>query len=168
MVVLTPDLAIRIARDEIAARELRRVQRHVDELPEFSFQVPRSAAEILDEDGIVAVPTIRLTGSPHAAGSGDPKELKAVLDEIQEVDTSGLKNYLAEPHVFCGGHQWLDVLPKIVPLLGAGAREPALEIIHQLENQEARLTPTDSGFTHGDLAGSNMLFEGEQVTAVLD
>lgn len=168
VVVLTQDLAIRIARDEITAQELKRTQRLVDELPEFSFQMPRSAAEILDEDGIVAVPTLRLAGSPHAAGSGDPKALKAVLDEIQEVDTSGLKNYLAEPHVFCGGHQWLDVLHKIVPLLGVSARDPALEIIHQLENQEARLTPADLGFTHGDLAGSNMLFDGEQVTAVLD
>lgn len=168
VVVLTQDLAIRIARDEITAQELKRTQRLVDELPEFSFQVPRSIAEILDEGGVVAVPTIRLAGSPHAAGSGDPRALKAVLDEIQEIDTSGLKNYLAEPHVFCGGHQWLDVLQKIVPLLDAGARDPALEIIHQLENQEARLTPADLGFTHGDLAGSNMLFSGEQVTAVLD
>lgn len=168
VVVLTQDLAIRIARDEITAQELKRTQRLVDELPEFSFQVPRSVAEILDEGGVVAVPTIRLAGSPHAAGSGDPRALKAVLDEIQEIDTSGLKNYLAEPHVFCGGRRWLDVLHKIVPLLGAGARDPALEIIHQLENQEARLTPADLGFTHGDLAGSNMLFSGEQVTAVLD
>lgn len=168
VVALTSDLAIRIARDEIAARELNRVQRLVDELPKLSFQVPRSAAEILDEDGIVAVPTLRLTGSPHAAGSGNPKALKAVLDEIQEVDTSGLTDLLAEPHSFCGGRQWLDVLQKIVPLLDAGAREPAVEIIHQLENQVARLTPADLGFTHGDLAGSNMLFEGEQVTAVLN
>lgn len=168
VVVLTPDLAIRIARDEIAARELKRAQRLVDELPEFSFQVPRSAAEILDEGGFVAVPTHRLTGSPHAAGSGDPKSLKAVLDEIQGVDISGLTDLLAEPHSFCGGRQWLDVLHKIVPLLDAGAQEPALEIIHQLENQEASLTTADLGFTHGDLAGSNMLFDGEQVTAVLD
>lgn len=168
VVVLTRDLAIRIARDEIAARELKRTQRLVDELPEFSFQVPRSAAEVLDEGGIVAVPTHRLTGSPHAAGSGDPKALKTVLDEIQEVDTSGLTNFLAEPHVFCGGYQWLDVLHKIVPLLEAVAQEPALGIIHQLENQEARLTPANLGFTHGDLAGSNMLFDGEHVTAVLD
>ena len=168
VIVLTPDLATRIARDEIAARELKRAQRLVDELPEFSFQVPRSAAEILDEGGIVAVPTHRLTGSPHAAGSGDPKALKAVLDEIQEVDISGLTDLLAEPHVFCGGRQWLDVLHKIVPLLDAVAQEPALEIIHQLENQEARFTPADLGFTHGDLAGSNMLFDGDQVTAILD
>ncbi|MEX3632140.1 aminoglycoside phosphotransferase family protein [Rothia sp. LK2492] len=168
VIVLTQDLAIRIARDEITAQELKRTQRLVDELPEFSFQIPRSAADILDEGDIVAVPTVRLTGSPHAPGSGDPRALKTVLDEIQGVETSGLKSYLAEPHVFCGGRQWLDVLEEIVPLLDAGAQDPALEIIHQLKSQESKLTSADLGFTHGDLAGSNMLFAGEQVTSVLD
>lgn len=168
VVALTQDLAIRIARDEIAAQELKRAQRLVDALPEFSFQVPRSASEILDEDGIVAVPTVRLAGTPHASGTGNPEVLKAVLDEIQSVDTGGLEDYLAEPHVFCGGAKWLDVLEEVVPMLDTSAQTSAFGVINRLKSQDSQLKPNDLSFTHGDLAGSNILFANEQVLAVLD
>lgn len=62
VVVLAGAVAVRVARDESAGAELRRVQQLVDRLPELPFAVPRSAEPIIDHLGLIAVPTRRLVG----------------------------------------------------------------------------------------------------------
>lgn len=169
VVALTEDLAIRIARNAEAATSILRTQKLVDALPEYSFSLPRSAGEPLQEDKVTAVPTVRLWGEPHAAGTGNTAVLYGILQEMRATPTSHLSPYLAEPRAFCGGTQWHNVmLEHVVPLLSYAAQERALAIINDLSALESTLDPAQLVFSHVDLAGTNMLFEGGKVTGILD
>lgn len=169
VVALTEHVAIRIARDSDTARTLIKKQQLVDTLPEFSFALPRSAGPAIEQDGIVAVPTIRLRGKPHPAGSGDPKVLAALLDEIQATPVDPFSRLLAERHTFCGGPQWLDVMAsQVLPLFSPATQKIAQQILDQLSSYESDISSVDFVLSHGDLAGSNMLFEGSKVVGVLD
>ncbi|WP_237212242.1 phosphotransferase [Rothia nasimurium] len=162
-------MAIRIARDSDTARTHIKKQQLVDALPEFSFALPRSAGPAIEQDGIVAVPTIRLRGKPHPAGSGDPKVLAALLDEIQATPVEPFSRLLAERHAFCGGPQWLDIMAsQVLPLFSPAAQKIAQQILDQLSSYESDISSVDFVLSHGDLAGSNMLFEGSKVVGVLD
>lgn len=165
VVALTEGAAVRIARDPVAAREMLRTQELVDHLPPLPFDVPSSLAAPVQHDGLAAVATRRLAGAPHPAGSGDPAVLRSVLDAIHGVDVGPLQDWLAESHAFSGGHDWLTVLQeRVVPLLPVEARATARDIVGRAEE----LAGAPRALNHGDLAGSNLLWQDGRVTAVLD
>ncbi|MEL4356486.1 MULTISPECIES: phosphotransferase family protein [unclassified Luteococcus] len=165
VVALTEHAAVRIARDPKVAQALLRTQRLVDHLPPLPFDVPTSLAPPVRQGDIVAIATRRLHGEPHPAGSGEPAALRPVLDAIHEIDVGPVREWLAEPHAFSGGTQWLSVLrEQVVPLLHTSKRSTALRIIEQAED----LDSAPKALNHGDLAGSNMLWQDGRVSAVLD
>lgn len=169
VIALTEHVAIRIARDSDTARTHIKKQQLVDALPEFSFALPRSAGPAIEQDGIVAVPTIRLRGKPHPAGSGDPTVLANLIDEIQTTPVEPFSHLLAERHAFCGGPEWLEIMAdQVLPHLSPEAQKIARKILHQLGTYENEISSIDFVLSHGDLAGSNMLFEGSKVIGVLD
>ncbi|MFW0182685.1 aminoglycoside phosphotransferase family protein [Rothia sp. CCM 9417] len=169
VVALTEDLAIRIARNTEVAKSILRTQKLVDALPEYSFGLPRSAGEPLQEERVTAVPTLRLWGEPHAAGRGNTAVLYGVLQEIRATSTSHIRPYLAEPRAFCGGKRWRnEMLEQVIPLLSYAAQERALAIINDLSALQATLDTSQLVFSHVDLAGTNMLFEGGKVSGILD
>lgn len=165
VVALTTDCAVRIARDRHRAPELLRSQRLVDALPELPFSVPTSLADPVEEDGWVAVPTRRLSGRPHPAGSGDPGPLRELLAAIHTVPMTADHPDLAIPRAFMGGTDWEHVLrDRVVPLLPRELRPEALGRIDALRD----LPSVDTVVNHGDLAGENILWQDGQVSAVLD
>lgn len=165
VVVLSPDTAVRIARDRHRGPELLRSQRLVDALPELPFAVPTSRAEPVEDDGWVAVPTRRLHGRPHPAGDGDPGPLRELLEAIHTIPFTADHPDLATPRTFMGGEAWEHVLrDRVVPLLPAALREEALVRIDALRDLPAVTTTVN----HGDLAGENILWQDGRVSAVLD
>lgn len=165
VVALTETAAVRIARDRDAAREILRTQALVDHLPALPFDVPTSLGRPVWHGDVVAVATRRLEGEPHPAGSGDAGELRALLDAIHGIDVEPLRGWLAEPHAFCGGAQWLTVLrERVVPLLPSGKQAAALDIVARVE----ALPAGEQALNHGDLAGANVLWREGRVAGVLD
>nr|WP_243757843.1 phosphotransferase [Allobranchiibius sp. GilTou38] len=165
LVVLAGDVAVRIARDPRSSVELRRTQGLIDRLPDLSFAVPRSLGPVVEHEGLAAVPTRRLVGTPHPARSGDPVRLRNLLDAVHSIDVSPLREWLARPRAFCGGPDWLRVMrEQVIPRLPEDVRGEASERVSAL----ATLDTPGLVLNHGDLAGSNVLWDGGRVTGVLD
>lgn len=165
VVVLAGAIAVRVARDESAGAELRRVQQLVDRLPELPFAVPRSAGPIVDHLGVIAVPTRRFVGEVHPPGSGDPAVLRRLLDAIHAVAVEPLRDWLAPPRSFAGGPLWLEVMTdEVLPRLPDDVRDEAAERVAAVAGLDSPVV----GLNHGDLAGSNVLWRDGQVVGVLD
>ncbi|KZE91973.1 phosphotransferase [Microbacterium sp. TNHR37B] len=113
----------------------------------------------------MAVAQRRLDGDPHPSGRGDGSALRALLDALRGVDLDPLRDSLAHPHAFFGGHEGLRVLVEdALPLLGPKARDGALRAVEEL----GALEPGIEVLTHGDLAGSNVLWTAGSVSGVID
>lgn len=165
LVALVDDVAVRISRDPLSARESLRTQQLVDHLPALAFAVPRRVGPVVQEHGLVAIPTQRLPGQPHPSGSADAVELRRMLDSVHGVDPEPLKPWLAEPHAYCGGGDWLGRLrADVVPLLPADRRTPALRILDAAEQADCPRPVLN----HGDITGSNVLWQDGRITGVLD
>ena len=165
VVLICGQTAVRIARDRSAAAGLHRVQQLVDALPALPFQVPRSRGRIVELDGHVAVPTLRIEGKPHPSGVGDPPLLRGLLEAIHSLPVDPLLPHLAPARAFMGGHRWQEVLTgRVLPLLAADVRSEASRRIDEL----AALPQVPTVVNHGDLAGSNVLWRNGRVVGVLD
>ena len=165
LVLLCGQTAVRLARERSAAAGLRRVQQLVDALPALPFQVPRSRGRIVELNGFLAVPTQRIEGVPHPAGSGDPELLRQLLETVHTLLVPPLRPHLAPARAFMGGPHWLAVLTeRVLPQLGAEVRAEAARRIDDL----AALPEVPPVVNHGDLAGSNILWHAGRVAGVLD
>lgn len=165
LVLLCGQTAVRVARERSAAATMRRVQQLVDALPALPFQVPRSRGRTVELNGLLAVPTQRIEGEPHPAGSGDPGLLGELLETVHTLPVPPLRPHLAPARAFMGGPQWLEVLTeKVVPQLNAEVRAEAARRIDAL----AALPEVPPVVNHGDLAGSNVLWHAGRVVGVLD
>ena len=154
-----------MAREPQAAVEVQRSQCLVDRLPDLLFGLPVSVGAAVEYAGVVAIPTRRITGSPHPPGSGDPTALRDLLDQIHAIDPGPLTPHLATPRVVYGGPRWLDVLTtEVVPRLPSAARDEARCRIDAL----AALPSSRRVVNHGDLAGSNILWDCGRVVGVID
>ena len=166
LVVLAGRTAVRVSRTREAAAELERAQRLVDGLPPLPFAVPRSVVDPVYAEGLVAVVQRRLPGVPHPSGSGDPRELAALLGALQGVALDKLRESLAHPRAFMGGAAWRDLMgARVLPLLTPGVRARAEEAVEALSSLEAPAVPS---LTHGDLAGANVLWVDGRVAGVVD
>lgn len=165
VVLVTPDVVVRVARQPAHVAGMRRAQALVDALPELPFDVPRSVGDPVEADGHVAVPFRRVHGAPHPAGSGDPAELRRLLDAVHGVDVAPLRDHLAPAREFAGGAAWETVLrDEVVPRLDADVRGEAVARVDAL----AALPADERAVNHGDLAGSNALWADGRVSGVLD
>ncbi len=165
LVVLAGAVAVRVTRTPAAAVETVRTQRLIDLLPPLPFAVPRSLAEPLETHGVLAVAQQRLDGEPHPSGRGDGTSLRSLLDALRVVDLAPLRDSLAHPHAFFGGREGFRVLVQdAIALLGAGARDRARRAAEGMMAME----PGVEVLTHGDLAGSNVLWAAGSVSGVID
>lgn len=165
LVAITEHHAVRISRDVHAATHLERSQSLVDSLPALPFDVPRSLGGLVTADGLVAVATQRLMGKPHPYGSGDPQRLKALLDAIHAIDSKPFMHLLAPRRSYAGGDQWYEVMVQdVIPRLPVAIRDAARRAVDAL----AALPADQLVFSHGDLAGGNVLWNGHDVSGVLD
>ncbi|EPD84882.1 hypothetical protein HMPREF1529_01488 [Microbacterium sp. oral taxon 186 str. F0373] len=158
LVVLAGRVAVRVARTADAASEALRAQRLIDALPPLPFAVPRSAAPAIDDraaGGVVAIAQERVDGEPHPSGSGDAVALRRLLDALRETDLTSLRTNLAHRHTFFGGGEGLRLMTgDAVAMLAPTAREGARRVADAFVG----LAPHGDVLTHGDLAGSNVLW----------
>lgn len=165
LVALTAETAVRVSRHRGNAAELLRTQRLVDAMPELPFRVPVSAGDAVLHDGAVAVPTVRLGGTAHPPGHGDPGVLRGLLEEIHALDIGAENPDLAERKAFTGGGRWREVLQEeVLPLLPARVESEARRRIEAL----CALPEVGTCFSHGDLAGENVRWDRGEIVAVLD
>lgn len=165
VVILTEDAAVRVARSSLAAAESRRAQQLVDALPELPFSVPRSLGPAVEVDGVTAIVQARVDGSPHEPGSGDPSALADLLNALKSVSVDPLSSALSVPRAFMGGSTWHERMHSdVIPLLTPGVQNEAKRRVDAL----AELPPGERTLTHGDLAGTNVLWRKGKVAGVLD
>lgn len=166
LVVLAGRTAVRVSRTEHAAAEVERAQRVIDSLPSLPFAVPRSRAEPVRAEGLIAVAQSRLRGVPHPSGSGDPRELAALLDALHSVPLATVRADLARPRAFMGGDAWRETMAeRVLPLLDDEARSRGERVV---EGLAALAEPAEPSLVHGDLAGANVLWTDGRVSGVID
>lgn len=165
LIVLAGPVAIRLTRTVHEAQQSMRIQRLVDALPELPFAVPRSLALPVTEAGLVAQAQQRVIGEPHPSGSGEPAQLRRLLESIHGIDLDLCRRDLAAPRSFMGGDGWYDVMTQqAIPMLDRRVQASALRIADRL----AQLTNATPAMNHGDLAGANILWANGRVSGVLD
>jgi Phosphotransferase enzyme family len=166
VVLLEGQAAVRIARDKFTGDRMRRSQEIVDMIPrDIGLSLPWSLGPVVEIDGVSAVATEFIAGSPCPVGDGSPGELKRLLDLVTSVDAVPLRGLLADPLSFCGGANWYriqidEVLPRLDPQMRALARE-AVESL-------ACLGAENRVFSHGDLGGHNVFWDQGRVSGILD
>lgn len=165
LVILSGELAVRVARDDAAAADLRRSRDLVGALPPLPFEVPRPVGAVAVHEGVVAAAATRVRGAPRAAEPADPAALRGLLEAVHGLDPTPLRPHLAPARAFYGGPHWYTVLTEqAVPLLPERLQGRACAAVEAL----AELDHTEVAITHGDLAGSNVHWEGDRVVGVLD
>ncbi|MHA7243616.1 phosphotransferase [Paeniglutamicibacter antarcticus] len=131
----------------------------------MGLALPWSLGPVIEINGVCAVATEFVAGSPCPVGEGSPGELRRLLDVVSSVDAVPLRGLLADPLSFCGGAAWYriqvdEVLPRLDPQTRVLARE-AVEALASL-GAEHRV------FSHGDLGGHNVLWDQGRVSGILD
>lgn len=167
MVVLLPgSAAVRVARDPGTAAVMRKRQQLMDCIPtSVGFLLPRSLGPVVELGGFSAVATELIPGAPCPIGGGEPRELRNMLARISSIPTGPVEGLLAEPLAFCGGSNWYQIQrEEIIPLLDRDVQGRAVDAVCAL----ADLAPVREVFSHGDLAGHNVFWEGGRVAGVLD
>ena len=134
-------MSVRIAKNPTSGENVRRRTRALSRLPDFDFTVPR------------------------APGPVDPRQLRRVLEQIGRADARAAEPWLDRPGQHWGGHRRRHVLlEQVLPRLLPRSRDRALHAIEDLVALE-NVTPQ---LVHGDLMGSNMLWQGEHLVGVID
>lgn len=158
-------ISVRIAKNATSCRHVERRTEVLRRLPRFSFATPRPVTGVVAAHGYTGVGLTWLPGAPHPPGHGDPAVLHRVLTELAEVDASGLCRHLDRPGQHWGGHRRRHVLiDEVVPRLLPRNREAALRAVGEL----AGLPTVAPTLVHGDLLGHNVLWDGEELTGIID
>lgn len=164
LVGLGSDTVVRIARSVSHAADLLRAQRLVDALPALPLEVPALSdstycGERRDRRRGVPVARSRTpVGGPLIRPCCGPFSSRFMR-------STPIRHLLAPARAFCGGDRWYDVLTEqAVPRLPPAVRAHACALVGALAGQAAPARVVN----HGDLAGSNILWNGDQVAAVLD
>lgn len=158
-------ISVRIAKNATVCEHVERRTEVLRRLPRFSFATPRPLTGVVFAHGYTAVGLTWLPGVPHPPGQGDPAALHRVLTELAEVDASGFARYLDRPGQHWGGHRRRHVLiDEVIPRLLPRNQDAALQAVAEL----AALPTVAPSLVHGDLMGHNMLWNGEELTGVID
>jgi aminoglycoside phosphotransferase (APT) family kinase protein len=158
-------ISVRIAKNATVCEQVERRTEVLRRLPRFSFATPRPVTGVVAANGYTGVGLTWLPGVPHPPGHGDPAVLHRVLTELAEVDASGFAPYLDRPGQHWGGHRrrhvLLDeVIPRLLPRNQGAAQRCVAEL--------AALPTVTPSLVHGDLMGHNMLWDGEELTGIID
>lgn len=158
-------MSVRIAKNPTSGENVRRRTRALSKLPEFDFTVPRPLTPVIQDGRYTAVGMTWIPGAPRAPGPVDPRQLRRVLEQIGHADARAAEPWLDRPGQHWGGHRRRhvlleQVLPRLLPRSRDRARH-AIEDLVALENVTPHLV-------HGDLMGSNMLWQGEHLVGVID
>ncbi len=158
-------ISVRIAKNATVCEHVERRTEVLRRLPRFSFATPRPLTGVVFSHGYTGVGLTWLPGFPHPPGQGDPAALHRVLTELAEVDASGFARYLDRPGQHWGGHRRRHVLiDEVIPRLLPRNQDAALQAVAEL----AALPTVAPSLVHGDLMGHNMLWNGEELTGVID
>lgn len=167
-VILAPGIgAVRVARGLDRADELRRVSALCERLDALGlpFAVPTPLGPVVEHDGRAALATAWIPGEAAPRGSRHVDGARLLLESLADVDVAELADVLAPPHAYAGGPRWHDLLiDEVVPRLPGRLRDEAKRRI----DAAAALVPPTPGLVHGDLAGDNVRWDGQQVMGVLD
>lgn len=163
-VVLSADVAVRVARHAGAAAELERNTARVDALPPLPFALPRSLGPVVTGSLGAAVATRRVPGDPSPTAV-DPASLATVLDALAGVDWEPLADLLTEPLAYGGGARWREFQQaEVLPRLPARVRDSARRVVDALAAAETG----PIGLVHGDLAGANLRWLDGRVVGLID
>ncbi|WP_270238706.1 phosphotransferase family protein [Kocuria marina] len=158
-------MSVRIAKNPTSGENVRRRTRALSRLPEFDFAVPRPLTPVLQDGRYTAVGMTWIPGSPRPPGHADPRELRRVLEQVHNADARAAEPWLDRPGQHWGGHRRRHVLlDQVLPLLLPRNRNRAMNAIEDLvalDNVPPRLV-------HGDLMGSNMLWQDDHLVGVID
>jgi aminoglycoside phosphotransferase (APT) family kinase protein len=166
-VVTAPGVGVlRVARDPGRESELRRVSDLCMRLSAvLPFPVPVPLGPVQTIAGRPAVATSWVSGESASRASERPAGARHLLAALRSVDLEGLEDVLAPPRAYAGGAAWPDVmLHDVVPRLPQRLRGEATQ---RIEDVLALDTP-DPSLVHGDLAGDNVLWHGDEIAGVLD
>jgi aminoglycoside phosphotransferase (APT) family kinase protein len=171
-VVVVPDaVAVRFARTVQAQAELRRSAAllSVLERARLPFAVPCPLSEIVSCDGTTALATRFVAGAPRPVpdpGLPDPATLRGTLEAIAAVPLADVAGAVGTFRDVAGGPEWAaaarrHLMPQLAP--------PEAELVSaSIEAAERLAPPQPPVLVHGDLAGSNLLWDGERLVGVLD
>lgn len=166
-VVTAPGAGVlRVARDPEGAAELRRVSDLCTRLSvTLPFAVPVSLGPVQMVGGRPALATSWVPGEPAPRASERPAEARRLLAALRDVDVRGLQDVLAPARAYGGGEEWTEIMREgVVPRLPDELRD---EATRRIEDVLALPTATPS-LVHGDLAGDNVRWLGDEVVGVLD
>lgn len=161
------ELSVRIAKTQqtghLVARRTEILRRLPQDLP---FAVPRPITRVITRNGFTAVGLTWIKGEPRLQGSAPPKQLATLVKAIHSVDFSGYGPYLDMVHEHWGGRDNWEVLlrEQVVPQLLTGAQKVA----HAAIDRVLALEPASPVLVHGDLAGHNILWNGDKLVGVID
>ncbi|WP_083091319.1 MULTISPECIES: phosphotransferase [Rothia] len=161
------ELSVRVAKTQqtgyLVARRTEILRRLPTALP---FAVPRPITRVITRNGFTAVGLTWIKGEPRLQGAAPPKQLATLLKAIHGIDYRGYGPYLDMVHEHWGGREnWEEVLrTEVVPQLLSGAQKIALAAIDRVVS----LDPVDPVLIHGDLAGHNILWNGDKLVGVID
>ncbi|WP_145173268.1 phosphotransferase [uncultured Rothia sp.] len=155
-VAKTPDTGAKVAR---RAETLRRLPTGL------SFAVPRPITRTITRNGMTAVGLHWIKGEPKNPGPASPKALSHMLRDLHSIDYTGMEPYLDQPHCHWGGQDWVGTLQDdVVPQLLRSNRPYAHKIIENV----LELEPMKPRLIHNDLAGHNILWNGDRLVGLID
>lgn len=171
VLVVPGTVAVRFARTAEGEAELRRSAALLPVLDRarLPFAVPCPLTEIVSGHGVTALATRFVAGTPRPVadpGLADPAVLHGTLDAIAAVPLADVASAVGTFRGFAGGRQWAAaarrcLLPQLTP--------PEAELVSASIEAAARVAPPELPvLVHGDLAGSNLLWDGDLLVGVLD
>ncbi|QRZ62298.1 phosphotransferase [Rothia sp. ZJ932] len=159
-------LSVRVAKTDRTAFLVARRTEVLRRLPtNLSFEVPRPITRVITRNGYTAIGYTWIKGEPRNPGSAPEKALATLVKEIRAVDTVGMVPYLDTQHAHWGGTDWEKTLrEQVVPLLLSNNQKLARAAIDSV----LALEPVEPTLVHGDLAGHNILWQGDRLAGVID
>lgn len=164
VIIANPQAVIRMARTPQATEQMPRTLDLLDRLEsQLDYQIPVATSQILSVDGLSSVAMSFIPGSAHEPHYGDPQVLGKVVKDLAEIPLEPISDHLATPFAFRGPwteerqQQCYDALPDEL-------RPAARSLWAQLDE----LAQVPAALVHGDLAGHNMHWVGEELIGILD
>lgn len=168
-VLMLPGVAVlRVARAAEAQQLMSRRLALLRRLKELTlpFLVPVPLSDAVQVHGLTACALTWVPGAMQEPGSGNPRQLRRLLDTLAEIDPVPLGAVLDQPHAYAGRERWVRLLTsEVIPRVPADAR---VEAVRRVEAACA-LPPVTPNLVHGDLAGANLLWDADgALSGVLD
>lgn len=164
VVIANQQSVIRMARTREASEQMPRSVKLLELLDgRLHYRIPVATSGIVQVAGLSSVAMTFIPGSAHEPHYGDPRVLRRVVCDLAQVPLEPLADHLARPFAFRGEwtearqQQCFDALPEDL-------RAPAARLWAQLDE----LSQVPAGLVHGDLAGHNMHWIGEELIGILD